>query len=175
MRAVSGTHRLHILGGGIIAYTAAGGDVIRGRARWSLERQVRLVAGSLVLAGLALGLRLPTARLLSGGVGTGLVVSALTDTRCRAGCRHRAAAAAPREQHVQVALDVRLGLRRLPISRPLHESDQFNSQRPGVGTVRGSVTRYRDLHPGETPSESARSAHCSETSNMRSRCPAPRG
>jgi rhodanese-related sulfurtransferase len=76
----AGAERLHILDGGITAYTAAGGDVLRGRARWSLERQVRLVAGTLVLAGLALGRRLPKARLLTGGVGTGLVLSALTDT-----------------------------------------------------------------------------------------------
>ena len=33
-----------------------------------------------MLAGLALGRRLPAARLLTGGVGTGLVLSALTDT-----------------------------------------------------------------------------------------------
>jgi len=78
--AGAGADHLHILDGGITAYTAAGGDVIRGRARWSLERQVRLVAGALVLAGLALGLRLPKARLLTGGVGTGLALSALTDT-----------------------------------------------------------------------------------------------
>ena len=76
----AGAERLHILDGGITAYTAAGGDVLRGRARWSLERQVRLVAGTLVLAGLALGRHLPKARLLTGGVGTGLVLSALTDT-----------------------------------------------------------------------------------------------
>ena len=78
--AGAGADHLHILDGGITAYTAAGGDVIRGRARWSLERQVRLVAGTLVLAGLALGLRLPKARLLSSGVGTGLALSALTDS-----------------------------------------------------------------------------------------------
>ena len=57
--AGAGADHLHILDAGITAYTAAGGAVIRGRARWSLERQVRLVAGTLVLAGLALGLRLP--------------------------------------------------------------------------------------------------------------------
>jgi len=66
------------------AYTATVGThdptVVRGQPRWALERQVRLVAGTLVLAGLALGLRLPRARLLAGGVGTGLILSALTDT-----------------------------------------------------------------------------------------------
>ena len=79
-----GADRVHVLDGGLTAYTATVGTndptVVRGRPRWALERQVRLVAGTLVLAGLALGLRLPTARLLTGGVGTGLVLSALTDT-----------------------------------------------------------------------------------------------
>jgi hypothetical protein len=78
--AGAGADHLHLLDGGITVYTAAGGNVIRARARWSLERQVRLVAGTLALAGIALGLRLPKARLLSGGVGTGLALSALTDT-----------------------------------------------------------------------------------------------
>ncbi|MBA2322643.1 MAG: DUF2892 domain-containing protein, partial [Pseudonocardiales bacterium] len=54
--------------------------VERGRARWALERQVRLVAGVLVLTGLAAGLRKSEARLLSVGIGIGLTVSALTDT-----------------------------------------------------------------------------------------------
>lgn len=56
------------------------GTFVRGRARWALERQVRLVAGTLVLAGLTAGLRAPRARLLAGGIGAGLTVSALTDS-----------------------------------------------------------------------------------------------
>lgn len=75
-----GAADLHVLGGGVPAYAAAGGEVIRGRARWSLERQVRLVAGSLVVAGVGAGLRRPKAALLAGGVGAGLTLSALTDT-----------------------------------------------------------------------------------------------
>ena len=79
-----GADRVHVLDGGLTAYTATVGTndptVVRGQPRWALERQVRLVADALVLAGLALGLRLPRARLLTGGVGTGLVLSALTDT-----------------------------------------------------------------------------------------------
>ncbi|QJY45513.1 rhodanese-like domain-containing protein [Pseudonocardia broussonetiae] len=75
-----GAERVHILLGGIAAYSAVGGDVVRGRARWALERQVRLVAGTLVLTGLAAGLRAPKARLLAAGIGAGLTVSALTDT-----------------------------------------------------------------------------------------------
>jgi hypothetical protein len=79
-----GAARVHVLDGGLTAYTATVGandpTMVRGQPRWALERQVRLVAGVLVLAGLALGLRLPRARLLTGGVGTGLVLSALTNT-----------------------------------------------------------------------------------------------
>ncbi|WP_329267527.1 rhodanese-like domain-containing protein [Streptomyces sp. NBC_01451] len=50
------------------------------RATWSMERQVRLTAGGIVLAGLGLG-RLHTGwRLLSAGVAGGLVFSAVSNT-----------------------------------------------------------------------------------------------
>jgi hypothetical protein len=62
------------------ARAATGGEVVRGRARWPMERQVRLLADSLVVAGVALGLRAPKAAQLAGGVGTGPTASALTDT-----------------------------------------------------------------------------------------------
>jgi rhodanese-related sulfurtransferase len=78
--AGAGAEHLHVLHGGIAAFEAAGGQVVRARARWSLERQVRLVAGALVLASLAASLRTPKAGLLAGGVGAGLTLSALTDT-----------------------------------------------------------------------------------------------
>ena len=78
--AGAGAEHLHVLDGGIAAFEAAGGQVVRGRARWSLERQVRLVAGALVLGSLAASLRAPKAGLLAGGVGAGLTLSALTDT-----------------------------------------------------------------------------------------------
>ena len=50
------------------------------RPRWPMERQVRLAAGSLVLLGLGTGLAFPRARLLSAGIGAGLVYSAVSDT-----------------------------------------------------------------------------------------------
>lgn len=89
--AAVGADRVHVLDGGITAYAHSGSDggdgggeadgsLVRGRARWSLERQVRLVAGTLVLAGLVAGLRTPKALLLSAGIGAGLTVSALTNT-----------------------------------------------------------------------------------------------
>jgi rhodanese-related sulfurtransferase len=75
-----GMENLHVLDGGVSSYASAGGEVIRGRVRWTLERQVRLVAGSLVLAGVVASRRAPKAALLAGGVGAGLTASALTDT-----------------------------------------------------------------------------------------------
>ncbi|MBV7694641.1 rhodanese-like domain-containing protein [Streptomyces sp. TRM70350] len=50
------------------------------RTTWSMERQVRLTAGALVLTGLALGLLHPVWQLLAAGIAGGLVFSALTDT-----------------------------------------------------------------------------------------------
>jgi rhodanese-related sulfurtransferase len=78
--AGAGAEHLHVLDGGIGAYESADGTVERGRARWSLERQVRLVAGSLVLGSLLASMKAPKASLLAGGIGAGLTVSALTDT-----------------------------------------------------------------------------------------------
>lgn len=79
--AAAGLDRAHVLDGGVPAYAAAGGDVVEGRRAWALERQVRLVAGSLVLAGILGGRFLhPRLRLLAGGIGTGLTFSALSDT-----------------------------------------------------------------------------------------------
>ena len=55
--------------------------LLRGRAAWALERQVRLVAGALVLTGILAGRYLsPKARFLAGGIGAGLTFSSLTDT-----------------------------------------------------------------------------------------------
>lgn len=50
------------------------------RATWSMERQVRFTAGSIVLVGLGLGLLHPAGQLLSAGVAGGLVFSALSNT-----------------------------------------------------------------------------------------------
>ncbi|MFG3283371.1 rhodanese-like domain-containing protein [Streptomyces sp. NPDC048111] len=47
---------------------------------WSMERQVRLTAGAVVLAGLVLGRLRAAFRLVSAGVAGGLIFSALTNT-----------------------------------------------------------------------------------------------
>jgi rhodanese-related sulfurtransferase len=73
--------RLHVLDGGLTAWETRGLPVTRGRQRWGLERQVRGLAGVLVLAGIAGGwLVWPPLALLAAGVGAGLAFSAITDT-----------------------------------------------------------------------------------------------
>lgn len=69
-----------VLDGGINAWIAAGAPVTRGKQRWSLERQVRLTAGGIVLASVVAGAWLPAATVVAGLVGAGLTVAALTDT-----------------------------------------------------------------------------------------------
>jgi rhodanese-related sulfurtransferase len=78
--AAGGLPGLRILEGGISAWEAAGAPVERGRQTWDLERQVRLAAGGLVAAAVAGSAVVPRMKWLAGGVGTGLVVAALTDT-----------------------------------------------------------------------------------------------
>lgn len=69
------------LTGGTTAWTAQGHRVdSAASATWPMERQVRLAAGSLVVAGLALGTRYRPARWLSAAIGGGLVFSAATNT-----------------------------------------------------------------------------------------------
>jgi len=57
--AEAGLPNLRVLDGGMLAWQASGAPVTRGRPRWELERQVRLVAAAL---------------------GAGLAVAAVTDT-----------------------------------------------------------------------------------------------
>ncbi|ROZ64594.1 DUF2892 domain-containing protein [Kocuria soli] len=79
--SAAGLEGAHVLDGGAAAYAAAGGDVVEGKQAWALERQVRMAAGSLVLAGVVGGQMLsPKLRLLSGGVGAGLAYSAASNT-----------------------------------------------------------------------------------------------
>lgn len=77
----AGVDDVHVLEGGLRAWQRHGGEVERGEQKWELERQVRLVAGSLVLAGV-LGSRLVDERLkyIAGFVGAGLTFAALSNT-----------------------------------------------------------------------------------------------
>lgn len=67
--------------GGTTAWEQAGYDVVRGQKTLSLERQVRIAAGALVLLGVVLGwLVHPAFYGLSAFVGAGLVFAGVTDT-----------------------------------------------------------------------------------------------
>lgn len=100
--ATSGRDDLRVLDGGIQAWEQTGGHVARGRERWDLERQVRLVAGSLVLSGVLGSLAWRPAVVLAGAIGAGLTFAASTNT-CAMGMllaklpyNHGAACEAPR-------------------------------------------------------------------------------
>ncbi|HEX5543159.1 MAG TPA: rhodanese-like domain-containing protein [Micromonospora sp.] len=69
-----------VISGGMNAWITAGGPAERGRDRWSLERQVRLVAGSIVLISVLASIWWAPARFVAGFIGAGLVFAALTNT-----------------------------------------------------------------------------------------------
>jgi len=72
---------VHVLDGGLASWEQAGLPVTRGQQRWSMERQVRGIAGGLVLTGvLGSAIAWPPLKWLAAGVGGGLLYSALTDT-----------------------------------------------------------------------------------------------
>jgi rhodanese-related sulfurtransferase len=77
----AGLESITVLDGGINAWEQRGGEVVRGVQKWSLERQVRLVAGSLVLAGALGGLLLwRPLTFISLFVGGGLTFAGITNT-----------------------------------------------------------------------------------------------
>jgi rhodanese-related sulfurtransferase len=69
-----------ILDGGIVAWEADGNPVVRDVIRWDLERQVRLVAGSIVALSILASVFVPGARFVAGFVGAGLVFAAVSNT-----------------------------------------------------------------------------------------------
>lgn len=76
----AGLSNVHILDGGITAWEAKGFAVNRGTARWDLERQVRLVAGSIALASILGSIVAPKLKWVAGAVGGGLTFAALSNT-----------------------------------------------------------------------------------------------
>jgi rhodanese-related sulfurtransferase len=66
--------------GGTQAWEEAGLPVVRGKKAMSLERQVRIAAGFLVVLGVALSWFHPGFLALSGFVGAGLMFAGITDT-----------------------------------------------------------------------------------------------
>lgn len=76
----AGLPNVHILDGGITAWEAKGFAVNRGAQRWDLERQVRLVAGSIVLSSILGSVAAPKLKWVAGAVGGGLTFAALSNT-----------------------------------------------------------------------------------------------
>ncbi len=77
----AGNGKVRLLEGGLNAWSGAGLPVERGRARMSLERQVRIVAGAIAGLGGLLALVLhPLFALLPAVLGGGLVFAGLTDS-----------------------------------------------------------------------------------------------
>jgi rhodanese-related sulfurtransferase len=77
----AGLESARVLPGGIEGWERAGLPLDRGRGAWSIERQVRAIAGGLVLGGVVGSLTVNRKLLwLSGFVGSGLLFAGLTDT-----------------------------------------------------------------------------------------------
>jgi rhodanese-related sulfurtransferase len=77
----AGMPNLHVLEGGMNAWLAAGLPARRARPRMSLERQVRIAAGSLAAVGAVLALAFNSwFALMPALIGSGLVYAGITDT-----------------------------------------------------------------------------------------------
>ncbi|OSC24858.1 sulfurtransferase [Mycobacterium vulneris] len=69
-----------VLEKGIVDWERRGFAVHRGTQRWELERQVRLVAGSVVLSSVLGSVALPRLKWVAAAIGSGLTFAALTNT-----------------------------------------------------------------------------------------------
>ncbi|MGW3352747.1 rhodanese-like domain-containing protein [Nonomuraea rubra] len=78
--AATGLPAVSVLDGGLNTWESQGAPVNRGRGTWAMERQVRMVAGGIVLAGVAGSVVWRPATWVAGAIGAGLAFSALTDT-----------------------------------------------------------------------------------------------
>lgn len=69
-----------VLQRGITDWESRGFEVDRGMQRWDLERQVRLVAGSVVLSSILGSIAVPRLKWVAAGIGAGLTYAAVSDT-----------------------------------------------------------------------------------------------
>jgi rhodanese-related sulfurtransferase len=69
-----------VLENGISDWEGQGFDVKRGVQRWDLERQVRLVAGSIVLSSVLGSIAVPRLKWLAAAIGGGLTYAAVSNT-----------------------------------------------------------------------------------------------
>ncbi|WP_017973259.1 rhodanese-like domain-containing protein [Actinopolyspora halophila] len=76
----AGTDRAGVLRDGLSGWREHGAPVEHGSGTWSMERQVRLAAGSLVLLGVVGSVFLRPLKWLAGFVGAGLTFAAVSNT-----------------------------------------------------------------------------------------------
>ena len=78
----AGLADVHVLAGGVDGWHASGRPLLQlDQSRvWTIERQVRLVAGSVVAASTLASLWWKPARFVAGALGVGLTIAALTDS-----------------------------------------------------------------------------------------------
>ena len=78
----AGFDDVHVLAGGVAAWEASGRPLLQLEESrgWTIERQVRFVAGAIVAAATAASIWWTPARFVAGLLGLGLVVAALTDS-----------------------------------------------------------------------------------------------
>lgn len=81
-RALSeaGAPDVRILEGGIQAWESRGGEVIRGKGRWGMDRQVRFAAGSLTVSSILVSMLVPRAKWFAAAVGAGMFYSAVSNS-----------------------------------------------------------------------------------------------
>lgn len=75
-----GLPNVKVLSGGMVAWQAANAPLKHGAPRWDLERQVRLVAGAIVLVSILASVLVPGAKWVAAIIGAGLTFAALTNT-----------------------------------------------------------------------------------------------
>ncbi|MEV4729942.1 rhodanese-like domain-containing protein [Saccharopolyspora sp. NPDC049426] len=75
----AGLDRLSVLRGGITGWQQQGGELNQGRGTWAMERQVRLVAGLLVLTGVVASTAYDPLKWVAGFVGAGLTFAAVSN------------------------------------------------------------------------------------------------
>lgn len=78
--AETGLSNVRVLVGGMGSWLASGGEVNANDSRWGLERQVRLVAGSIVLTSVVASIWVRPLAYVAGAIGAGLTFSAVTNT-----------------------------------------------------------------------------------------------
>ena len=76
----SGLNTGLVLQDGLTDWERNGFDVRRGKARWELERQVRLVAGSIVLSSVLGSVAIPKLKWVAAAIGGGLTFAAVSNT-----------------------------------------------------------------------------------------------